>query len=188
MDTEHKQAIRNWKDTHGRLPSYAELMKLTRFSSRSSIFKLIGRLTQEGFLSKDKKGHIAPGPSWSPLRVLGLIEAGFPSPAEEDTGEHLSLDEYLMPNRDASYMLRVKGDSMKDAGIVEGDMVIVERVENAKVGSIVIAEVDGQWTMKYYRSKNGKAYLEAANPAYKDIYPKEGLKIAAIVRGVIRKY
>jgi repressor LexA len=120
--------------------------------------------------------------------VLGLVEAGFPSPAEEDRGDGMSLDEYLIPRRDASYMLKVKGDSMKDAGIVEGDMVIVERTQDARVGNIVIAEVDGAFTMKYLRTKNGKLYLEAANPRYKDIHPQGELKISAVVRSVIRKY
>ena len=93
-----------------------------------------------------------------------------------------------MPRRDASYMLKVKGDSMKDAGIIEGDMVIVERRSDAKVGDIVIAEVDGAWTMKYYRMKNGRPYLEAANTKYKPIIPTEELKVAAVVRSVVRKY
>ena len=170
------------------MPSYAELMEQTGFTSRASIFKLIRRLTESGFLTKDTRGHIAPGSAWAGLRMLGLIEAGFASPAEEDKGERLSLDEFLIPDRDASYMLRVKGDSMKDAGIVDGDMVIVERGAPVKVGAIVIAEIDGGWTMKYYRTKGGKPYLEAANSAYKPIYPTEDLKIAAVVRAVVRKY
>ncbi len=173
------------------MPSYAEIMQLTEFSSRASVFKLIARLAQEGFLIKDRRGKLAPGNIWNigkGLRILGTVEAGFPSPAEEDRGEHMSLDEYLMPRRDASYMLRVKGDSMKDAGIIEGDMVIVERRSDAKVGDIIIAEVDGAWTMKYYRTKNGRPYLEAANTAYKPIIPEGELKIAAVVSSVVRKY
>jgi repressor LexA len=77
---------------------------------------------------------------------------------------------------------------MKDAGIVEGDRVIVERTETAKEGQIVIAEVDGGWTMKYYRIKRGKPYLQAANKAYKDIHPENEFHIAAVVKGVVRKY
>ena len=170
------------------MPSYGELMPIIGFRSRASVFKLVARLVAEQFIEKDKKGKLLPGGMWSGLRMLGLVEAGFPSPAEEDVGDKLSLDDYLIPARDSSYMLRVKGDSMKDAGIMEGDMVVVERTSNAKVGSIVIAEVDGAWTMKYYRIKNGVPYLEAANSKYKDIHPKEGFRIAAVVRAVVRKY
>ena len=87
-----------------------------------------------------------------------------------------------------SGVLEVKGDSMIDAGIQEGDLVIVERGREPKPGDIVIAEVDGGWTMKYYRKKAGKVFLEAANKAYQPIYPEQDLKIAAVVKGVVRKY
>ena len=122
-----------------------------------------------------------------PTRLLGTVEAGFPSPAEEELCDTLSLDEYLISNREATYLLRVKGDSMIEAGILEGDMVLVERTNDAKVGDIVIAEVDGEWTMKYLRKGQDGYYLQAANPKYPLIVPSGDLKIAAVVTCVIRK-
>jgi repressor LexA len=77
---------------------------------------------------------------------------------------------------------------MRDAGIVEGDYVLVERTSDAKPGAIVIASVDGAYTMKYLRMKNGQPYLEPANPKYRPITPKGDLRIEAVVRAVIRKY
>ncbi len=85
-------------------------------------------------------------------------------------------------------MLRVKGDSMIDAGIHEGDFVIAERAIEAKSGDIVIAAIDGAWTMKYLRRRDGIVYLEPANKQYPNIYPIEALSISAIVKAVIRKY
>jgi len=122
------------------------------------------------------------------VRVLGLVSAGFPTDEEEEVLDTLSLDEYLIDNKEATFILTVKGDSMIDAGIREGDMVLAERGDNPKIGQIVIAEVDGAWTMKYLRAKNGEKYLEAANPKYPDIYPSDELKISAVVKAVIRKY
>lgn len=188
MDEQYKKQIRAFYEKRRRMPNYSEIMHLVGFASRSSAFKLVERLARSGFLSKDKRGKLSPQNIWGELRVLGLVEAGFPSPAEEDRGDGMSLDEYLIPRRDASYMLRVKGDSMRDAGILEGDMVIVERSGDAKVGNIVIAEVDGAFTMKYLRKKDGKLYLEAANPKYKDIHPKGELRVEAVVKSVVRKY
>ncbi len=188
VDETYKKHIREFYRENRRMPSYSEIMSLVGFTSRASVFKLVNRLAESGFLRKDTQGKLAPGNIWGELRVLGLVEAGFASPAEEDRGEQMSLDEYLIPRRDASYMLTVKGDSMQDAGIIEGDMVVVERGGDVRPGAIVIAEVDGAWTMKYYRVKGGKPYLEAANKKYKPIYPKGELKIAAIVRAVVRKY
>ena len=99
----------------------------------------------------------------------------------------MSLDEYLIENKEASYILRVKGDSMIDAGIREGsgDRRAHER---ARVGDIVIAEVDGEWTMKYLRKRGDRLYLAPANPRYKPIVPKEELKVVAVVTAVVRKY
>jgi repressor LexA len=85
-------------------------------------------------------------------------------------------------------MIKVEGRSMIGAGILPGDMVLVERGLEPRDGDIVIAEVDQQWTMKYFRKRGRRVYLEAANKAFKPIYPKEELKVAAVVIGLIRKY
>lgn len=77
---------------------------------------------------------------------------------------------------------------MIDAGIHEGDLVIAEKNENPKVGDIVIAEVDGDWAMKYFRKKGDAAYLEPANKAYSPIFPENEMRVAAVVRGVVRRY
>jgi len=131
---------------------------------------------------------LLPGKLFREVRLLGLVEAGFPSPAEEELVDTMSLDDFLVDKPEATFLLRVKGDSMKDAGIVEGDLVIVERASSAKVGDIVIADVDGESTMKYLRKRGRNFYLQAANDAYNDIYPEDDMKIEAVVRGVIRKY
>ena len=122
------------------------------------------------------------------MKLLGYIQAGFPTPAEEELADTISFDEYLVPHKESSYILKVKGDSMIDAGILEGDMVIVERKGTALPGQIVIAEVDGEYTMKYLRKNGSTLYLEAANKKYDLIYPKEALKVEAVITAVVRKY
>ncbi len=100
----------------------------------------------------------------------------------------MSMDEYLITRPEASYLLQVSGDSMIGAGIVEGDLVIVEKGREPKSGDIVIAEVDGEWTMKYFWKQGKAVVLEAANPKYPRIRPKTELKLGGVVTAVIRKY
>jgi SOS regulatory protein LexA len=170
------------------MPSYQEIMGLTGFHSKNAVFKLINRLVKAGFIEKDNRGRIIPKRIFGLTRVLGVIEAGFPTPAEEELLDTMSLDEYLISNKDATFILKVSGNSMIDAGIMPKDLVLVERTGQANPGDIVIAEVDGKWTMKYLRKKGKRMYLEAANKKYSPIYPEDELKISAVVKAVIRKY
>ncbi len=124
-----------------------------------------------------------------PIRKIGTIEAGFPSPAEEELLDTMTLDEWLIKRREATYMLEVKGLSMMNAGILPGDTALVERGRDPKHGDIVIACVDGKWTMKYYHIlADKKIVLVPANPKFTPIYPQEELRIEAIVTAIIRKY
>lgn len=179
--------IRFFKDMK-RMPSYRELADIAGYKSKNAAYKLVSRLEDAGFLSRDTEGKLLPGPLFNEVRVLGSVQAGFPTDAEEELIDTVSLDDYMIGNREATYLLTVQGDSMKDAGIQEGDLVIVERTTTAKEGDIVIAELDGDWTMKYLRKGKVGFFLEAANDAYPNLYPSEDLKIGGIVKGVLRKY
>lgn len=184
-----KHKIFSFYKSNRRMPTYAELGRLLGFSSKNAVYKVVQKLKQEKVLGQDSSGRLIPEKLFGEIRVLGLVEAGFPSPAEEELADTITLDEWLIENKEATYMLKVKGESMRDAGVMPGDLVVVERTLKYKVGDIVIAEVDGKWTMKYLRrEKNGRFYLEAANPDYADIHPSESLKVAAVVKGVVRKY
>lgn len=185
---EYKNKIISFYHRQRRMPSYQEIMDLVGFKSKNAVYKLVEKLIGEGVVTKDSRGKLIPNTRLDEIPMLGLVEAGFPSEVEEEMTDTMSIDSYLVENKESTYILEVKGDSMIDAGIREKDLVIVERGGEVKIGDIVIAEVDGGWTMKYYRKKDGQIYLEPANKNFKPIYPSEELKIAAIVKGVIRKY
>ncbi len=192
MYEEYKNKLSAFYEKHRRMPGYKEIMALTGFRSKNAVFKFIGKLVEDGVVRKDARGRLSPG-SFARLfdrgsRLLGLVEAGFPSPAEEELLDVIDFDEYLTPNKESSYILKVKGDSMVDAGIQPGDMVIVERKASYKPGQIVIASVDNEYTMKYLRKKGNDFYLEPANKKYKPIYPKESFRVEAVVTAVVRKY
>ena len=182
-----KESIISFYNTHHRMPSFSEIMDLCGYKSKSAVSYAINKLINEGVVGKDKKGRLIPV-RLGEARLLGLVEAGFPSPAEEELVDTMSFDQYLIENPEATYILKVKGDSMIDAGIHSGDMVIVERGANYRNGDIVVAEVDGEWTIKFFRERGGRPFLEPANKDYEPIYPKQELSITAVVRAVVRKY
>lgn len=171
-----------------RMPSYSELAKIYGFKSKNAAYSLANNFILDGILKKDSKGFLIPGIEFHGIQILGTVQAGFPTFASEEKGEFLSLDEWLINDHDATYLLKVSGDSMVNAGILEGDYVIAERTQNYTVGDIVIAEINDDWTMKYLRKKNNRYYLEAANDEYPDIHPDGELQIHAVVRSSVRKY
>ena len=188
MALQPKTKIRAFYRRHRRMPTWSEIMALCGYRSKHSVTKLVRRLAADGFLRQDPKGFLVPGNIYGNVKVLGVVTAGWPSPAEEELIDTMSLDEFLIENRDATYMLKVQGDSMKDAGIMDGDIVLVERTTNFKPGDIVVADVDDEWTVKYLRKGKNGLYLEPANPAFSPIYPHSHLSVAAVVKAVIRKY
>jgi repressor LexA len=172
----------------GRMPSFSEIGEIVGMSSKNAVFKLVNKLEDLKVLERDKKGRLIPRSIAAPVKMLGTVEAGFPSPAEEELVDTLSLDDLLIQNPEATFLLKVSGDSMSGAGILPGDMVLVDKGESPKSGDIVIAEVDGEWTMKYLRKRGESVVLLPANPKYQPIRPKKELKIAGVVTAVLRKY
>lgn len=172
-----------------RLPSYREMLGLFGYRSKNAVFGLIRKLADHGYLRRDRDGKLAPtGRLAGSIKLLGLVQAGFPSPAEEELVDVLSLDEYLVRRPEATFMLTVSGDSMIEAGIQPGDLVLVEKGGAPKSGQIVVAQVDGEWTLKYYVKDRAGVRLDPANRKYRFIRPKQSLVIGGIVRGVVRKY
>lgn len=171
-----------------RMPSYSEITRILGFKSKNAAYKLVGKMIEAGLVTKDSSGKIIPKIIFGETRILGTVEAGFPSPAEEELIDTITLDEYLIKNKEATYMLKVSGDSMIDAGIKPGDIVLVERNKSPKNGDIVIAEVDGNWTMKYFQKLGENITLVPGNKKFKPIIPKDELNISAVVTAVVRKY
>lgn len=185
---EYKNKLNTFYDKHTRMPTYTEMMKLFGYKSKNAVSRLVEKLIDAGIVEKDPLGRIVPTSMFSEIPLLGLVKAGFPSPSEEVLETTMNINNFLIQKKESTYILEVDGDSMIDAHIADGDMVIAERTEIARDGQIVIAEVDGEFTMKYFRKEGNKVWLEPANKDFQNIYPENDLKICALVRGVIRKY
>ena len=188
--------IREFQMKRGYSPSLSDLAVAFGVSSKNAIAKVVNVLVRENHIEKDPKGRIKiieiaerneePQPMMLPL--FGPISAGFAAPVEEQAEEMLDLDNYLVNDKTSTFLLRVKGDSMINAGLHEGDLVIVERGKTARPEDIVVGVLDGEFTLKRLKNNKGKYYFQAENPAYPDLYAKEKLEVAGVVKGSVRKY
>lgn len=182
-----EEILMTYYATHERMPTYEEMKKLFNVKSKNTVSYKIQKLLEEGFLEKDGR-HITLANPGTILK-LGTVQAGFPSPAEGTTMETVSLDRMLIRKKGSTYLLEVKGESMKDAGIFDGDMVVVERGRKPYRGEIVLALVDNEYTLKYLDIEKGKPVLVPANRRFKKIYPNpKELKIEAVARAIVRKF
>ncbi len=188
MNNDYKNKLSAFYGTNNRMPTYSEMMKLFGFKSKNAVSRLVDKMLDAGFVEKDHLGRMVPTSMFNETPLLGLVKAGFPSDVDEMVETTINLNNFLINKKDKTYILEVDGKSMIDAHIDDGDMVIAERTETARDGDIVIAEVDGEFTMKFFRKSGTKVWLEPANRDFKNIYPERSLKIVAIVKGVVRKY
>ena len=190
LDLKPKLArLRQFWQEEQRVPTYAEMMALFGYRTKSAVAFLLRRLRDLGYVRPAGPGR------WrltdrltGRLRLLGAVQAGFPSPAEEELVDTLNLDEYLIQRPETTFMLAVQGDSMSGAGILPGDLVLVEKGASPRNRDIVIAQVDDEWTLKYYVRDAAGVRLDPANPKYHFIRPRRSLVIGGVVRGVVRRY
>ena len=122
-----------------------------------------------------------------PLMLCG-VRAGFPSPADDFIEKPLDLNTHLIRHRAASFIVKARGDSMEKAGIRDGSMLIVDRALEARDGSIVVAVVEAQFTVKRFRKKGGKCWLEAANEKYPPIAVTDEDTIWGVVAHSIQSF
>lgn len=186
-DAVHLAALREHYKRSGAIPSMPRLCGVLGLSSTSSVFALIGRLTHAGMV-KRVEGRIVPTSRFFARPLLGVVRAGVPQPADQSYVEAVTLDDYLIDEPNRTSLLKVRGDSMRDVGILEGDLVAVEHNIPAAPGDIVVAIVDGEMTVKTLRrDETGAFFLEAANAAYGSIRPSTSLEILGVVVSIARR-
>lgn len=118
------------------------------------------------------------------------VHAGFPSPAEDFAVNRLDLTQILITHPQATYIWKVSGESMQDLGIDDGDLLLVNRALRALHDFIVVATVDGEYTLKQLHQRPGPMRLKAGNPSYPDIRPKDGqiIEIWGVVTNCIKRF
>src|SRR3989344_2673552 len=151
MKNLYQQKLESFYSENKRMPTYSEMMKLFGFKSKNAVWKIVEKLMDAGMVAKDHLGRLVPTQVFGEIPMVGLVTAGLPADAEEQMLDTISLDDMLIGKKELTYMLEVDGDSMIEAHIEKGDMVLVEKTNVARDMDIVIAEVDGEYTMKYFR-------------------------------------
>lgn len=201
--TEKQEAVLNFIEEYqmemGKSPTIREMKEHFAVSSDNSILKHLKALEEKGFIKKDDtprgikllsavKDKLMSVAEGFKLPILGYIPAGGPVMSEEYVEGWMNVGDEIVRNSEDYFLLTVRGDSMIDAGIVEKDLVVVDTKKEAKNGSIVVALIDNENTLKRYISEGGKAYLKAENKAYSNIYPVNELVIQGVVVALIRQY
>lgn len=180
--------LKNYFATHKRLPSYQELAKLYGYASKNACQHIVAKLIEAEIVKKDSMGKLIPGNKFFTIPLLGSIKAGLPQEEFQNFMNSISIDQFLIRRPGNCYALQVKGDSMVDAGILEGDIVIIDKGKLPKKNDIIVAQIDDKFTLKHFQYKKGKIVLMPANPRYKPLYPNDSLVIFGVVISVIRKY
>lgn len=126
---------------------------------------------------------------WLP-EIMGSVRAGFPSPAEDLGERRIDLTQVLITHPQATYLLRARGESMVEAGIFDNDIMVVNRALKPRHNDIVVAVMDGDFTVKYLYQRAGRIKLKAANPTFADIIPKDDqiIEIWGVVTCSIKQY
>jgi SOS regulatory protein LexA len=187
-DREYLSRLQDYYAEHRVFPPYATIGQLLGLKSKSSVAAMLARLKGAGYLESTPDRRLKPGPQFFGRVLAESVRAGFPQPADDSTKDTLTLDEYLIEHPSRTVLVRVKGDSMIDAGVHPGDIAVVERAHEAHPGDLVIAIVDDEFTLKYLDREKSGYVLKPANPAYPVIRPKGSLEIFGVVVGILRKY
>ncbi len=188
-DSEYLNRLQDYYAEWKNIPSYAKLCEVFGIASKSWVKAILTRLADADFIERTPDGR------WIPTRQFfsrphaeSTVQAGMPVSVTATQGEYFVIDEMLVDTPSKTTLITVKGDSMVDAGIQDGDVAVVEKRLTANIGDIVVAIVDNDFTLKTLDKENGAFILRPANPAYPVIRPQGTLEIFGVLIGLVRKY
>jgi repressor LexA len=198
MLTERQRGILEFIQTEQRekgiTPSTREIQAHFGFASQTSVMQYLGTLERKGFLdrhARKARALITPVQKVriTDIPIYGQIPAGMATLTEQTIEGHVSLDTRSVnaSKNGRTFALRVRGDSMIDAHILDGDIVILEDRKDVQNGDIVAALIDGETTLKRYVMEHGRPYLKAENPLYPNLVPARELRIQGVMVSLVRK-
>jgi repressor LexA len=188
-DVQRLAQLRDYFADNRKIPSYRFMCELLDLKSMSVISKFVARLKHHGFLDAAPDNKLVPGKRFfeRPLSNATVQAGAFTASLAEGT-DYMSIDEHLVRKPSVTELIPVAGDSMKDAGILDGDTVIVEKRASANIGDIVVAIVDDRFTIKTLGKEKERFILIPANKAFETIRPGKDASIYGVVVGSFRRY
>jgi repressor LexA len=198
MLTERQRGILEFIQTEQRekgiTPSTREIQAHFGFASQTSVMQYLATLERKGFLdrhARKARALITPVQKVriTDIPIYGQIPAGMATLTEQTIEGHVSLDTRSVnaSKNGRTFALRVRGDSMIEAHILDGDIVILEDRKDVQNGDIVAALIDGETTLKRYVMEHGRPYLKAENPLYPNLVPARELRIQGVMVSLVRK-
>ena len=188
-DSDYLSKLQNYYAKHHGFPSYARLCNVLGLAAKSAVNKVLLRLAEQGYLKRTVDEVWVPVESFFERKLSDTpVVAGLPTFVSNVTADPFMIDQFLVNKPSKTILVPVQGDSMINAGINDGDVVVVEIGSAVNTGDIVVAAIDGEFTVKTLGKKRGKAVLLPANDSHSVIQPEGSLEIIGVVVGLIRKY
>lgn len=181
-------AVQDYFAKQRAMPSFADIARTVGISVSTVAFH-VEALKANNFLGATSTGRLMPGKAFFQRTLVSSVTAGMPALVDDSAPEALLIDEYLIDTPSRTFLLTVKGESMVDAGLFPGDILVVKRGALAVPGDIVVVNANGEGTVKELaQDEAGELYLRARNPAYPDIAPAERFEVMGVVTGQFRRY
>lgn len=187
------EVIRSFTAEQGYPPSVREIGERVGLSSSSTIHAHLKALERRGLISRDptkpramRSGVLPVAPDAVVMPILGRVAAGVPITAQEDVEGEFLLSAGFVPRASDAFMLRVQGDSMIEAAILDGDLILVRPQRNAENGEIVVAMLEGEATVKRFYRESGRVRLQPENRSMAPIYASD-VEIVGRVEAVVRR-
>ncbi|MEY4642834.1 MAG: hypothetical protein RLZZ227_2828 [Pseudomonadota bacterium] len=187
-DPDHLSVLQDYYAQHRLIPSYAAISALLGFKAKNAAAMLVARLEEAGYLQRTPDKRLTPTTRFFERpRSLAFVRAGMPEAAPDSSADMVSLDSMLVRTPSKTFFVPIRGDSMMDAGLLDGDTAICERTQHANPGDIVVAFVGNELTIKTLAKERERYVLKPENKAYPVLRP-DPLEILGVVTGSFRSY
>lgn len=187
-DDRYLALLQDYYARHRLIPSYAHISALLGFSTKTAAATLVKRLQAAGYLQWTPDRRLSPTPRFFERpRAIASVRAGLPEQVLDAAADMVSIDELLVQRPSRTFFVPIRGDSMRDAGLLEGDTAVCEQGRQARPGDIVVAVVEGELTIKTLVTEGKRLVLRPENPDYPILRP-EPLQLIGVVTGSFRSY